>query len=214
MSLSLNARLKCSGCGKTADVPAYGSINVKLNPELRESVKNGSIFLWECPECGSRNFVQYSTLYHDPDASLMIWLLPENENVDTDSLGALSEKLSEYTLRRVSDAGSLIEKVNIFDAGLDDAAIELCKFITKSELSEKYPDKKEMIESAPFKFYMIDGADNEITLSFPMDGSMQAVKIGFNVYEDCCGIINRNPQMRPGKGFATVDEDWVAEYLG
>lgn len=212
MSISLDARAKCTGCGATVDIPAYGSINVRENPELKTAVKDGSLFLWECPECGSRNLIQYDTLYHDPDSRLMVWLLAE-EGEDGGNMEKIADSLQDYTLRKVSDVGSLIEKVNIFDAGLDDMTMELCKNVTKMELAEKVPDKAEAIMAAPFKFFRIEGADNEITMTFPLDGAMQGVKIGFNVYEDCAGIIRRNPAMKAGTGFAVIDRDWIGRFF-
>ena len=108
--------------------------------------------------------------------------------------------------------GSLIEKVNIHDAGLDDVVMEMSKYITRMEIAGKLSDKEkaEAIMKAPFKFYKMEGADNDITLSYPLDGQIQGVVIGFNVYEDCCGILQRNPSLRPGKGFAKVDAEWLA----
>ena len=122
------------------------------------------------------------------------------------------ELLKGYTLRRVKDAGSLIEKVNIFDAGLDDVAMEMCKYVTKMELAEKSQDKESAlaIRNASFKFYKIDGPDNDITFTYPSEGKMEGVKIGFNTYEDCRGIIKRNPDVIPAPGFAIVDSEWLS----
>ena len=117
-----------------------------------------------------------------------------------------------YVLRMVSDVGSLIEKVNIHDAGLDDVVMEMSKYITRMEIAGKLSDKEkaEAVMKAPFKFYKMNGPDNDITLSYPLDGQIQGVVIGFNVYEDCRGILQRNPSLRPGKGFAKVDAEWLA----
>lgn len=171
------------------------------------------------------NLAVYQTLYHDPEERLMIWLLPDGGMPDAElsavekhleaiagQMGSEEGGLEGYVLRRVSDVGSLIEKVNIHDAGLDDAVMEMCKYITKMELAEKESnkDRAKAIADAPFKFYKMDGADNDITFSYPFDGQMQGVQIGFNVYEDCRGILQRNPSARPGAGFTKVDAEWLA----
>ena len=208
--------VKCSSCGEKHTVQTYGSINVAEEPELKGKVKDGSLFVWECPHCGQRNLAKYTTLYHDPDNKLMIWLLPSGESLDNggeSSMKSIAEELEDYTLRRVNDIGSLIEKVNIFDAGLDDIVIEMCKYVTKMEMSEKTPSKRAEFLSAPFKFYRISGPDNEITLSFPMDGNMHGINIGFNVYEDCSGILRRNPSIAPDKGFAKIDSEWLGRFF-
>ena len=152
-------------------------------------------------------------LEHDPRIRVMVWLLAAGDNPDLSVMERFADTLGDYTLRKVTDIGSLIEKVNIFDAGLNDIAVELCKCVTKMELAEKVPDKADAILNAPFKFYCIDGADHEITLSFPLDGAMQGVKIGFNVYEDSLGIIGRNPAMKPAPGFALINQDWLEKFF-
>ena len=210
---------KCTSCGNSTEVETFGRINVSDEPGLKERVKDGSLFLWECPHCGTRNLALYPSLYHDPDQKLMVWLLPEGAMAGDQVAAveaALSAQLGElegYTLRRVPDIGSLIEKVNIADSGLDDMVIEMCKYVTRMELAEKDKAGAEAIMDSKFRFYRMEGADNEITLSFPKDGRMNGVNIGFNVYEDCSAILRRNPSVNAGKGFATIDEDWLAKYF-
>ena len=205
----------CTACGRSHEVETYGGINVARDPELKDRVKDGSLFVWECPHCGRRNLIRCQTLYHDPDQRLMIWLLPEGalpeaqlETVEK-ALAAQAEGLDGYVLRRVDDVGSLIEKVNLHDAGLDDRVMEMCKYVTKMELGAKDPT----VQQAPFKFFRIEGPDHEITLTYPRDGQMQGVRIGFNVYEDCRGILQRNPSVQAGPGFARVDAAWLAQYF-
>ncbi|MCR5244573.1 MAG: CpXC domain-containing protein [Bacteroidales bacterium] len=210
---------KCTSCGNSTEVETFGRINVADDPALKERVKDGSLFLWECPHCGARNLALYPSLYHDPDQKLMVWLLPAGAMAG-DQVAAVEASLSSqlgelegYTLRRVPDIGSLIEKVNIADCGLDDMVIEMCKYVTRMELAEKDKAGAEAIMDAKFRFYRMEGADNEITLSFPKDGRMNGVNIGFNVYEDCSAILSRNPSVTAGKGFATIDEEWLARFF-
>ncbi|MGM9739983.1 MAG: CpXC domain-containing protein [Candidatus Cryptobacteroides sp.] len=221
----MKSSVKCSSCGNENIIDIYQTINVRENPELKEKVKDGSAFLWQCPHCGQLNLAVFQTLYHDPDERLMILLLPDGSIPDADreiiekKMAVIAEQLvSEgadmegYVLRIVPDVGSLIEKVNIHDAGLDDVVMEMCKYITKMELSGKESDKERIsaIMESQFKFYKMNGPDNDITLSYPLEGQLQGVVIGFNVYEDCRGIVQRNPSVRPGKGFARVDAKWLA----
>ena len=91
--------------------------------------------------------------------------------------------------------------------------MEMAKWVTRNELAEKDKANAEEILRAPLRFYRMDGADNEIQLSFPLNGAMQVVNIGFNVYEDCRGIVQRNPSMKPQPGFARVDAEWIASFL-
>ena len=111
----------------------------------------------------------------------------------------------------MEDVGSLIEKVNIFDAGLDDCVIEMCKYVSRMELSSK--EEGSAVSSAPLKFFRISGPDHDLEFTYPSGGQMHGIALGFNVYEDCAGILRRNPQVKPASGFAKVDSSWIARYF-
>ena len=202
------ALANCNHCGKSTEVEIRLSINVALDPELKPRVKDGSLFVWECPYCGHRNLALYQTLYHDPDAKLMVWLLPGNAEPPQQVAQAVKE-LDGYTLRLVREAGDLVEKVNLHDAGLDDTVLEMCKWVTRRELADKNPEAMD----AKLRFLRTEGADNELVMAFPLNGQMQLVNIGFNVYEDARGILQRNPSVKPPDGFATVDAGWIEQFF-
>ncbi|MCR5350992.1 MAG: CpXC domain-containing protein [Bacteroidales bacterium] len=187
---------KCSRCGAehNADVPQ--SVNATTQPDLKEKVRSGELFTWSCPHCGTTNLVKLPFLYHDPAEHLMLVL--------TDAPVSAEGLPEGYTGRLVRTVGELVEKIKIFDAGLDDVIIEMCKFVTCQEL------KKDV----ELKFVGTDGADGEMTFTYPSDGQMELVAVGFNVYEDCAGILRRNPQIRESvQGLASVDQVWLSRYF-
>ena len=49
--------------------------------------------------------------------------------------------------------------------------------------------------------------------SFPLDGEMKVVNVGFHVYEDARGILGRHPSVRPEPGFAQIDAAWLGQYF-
>ena len=198
----------CKNCQKPTEIDVRQSINVALDPELNARVKDGSLFVWECPYCGHRNLALYQTLYHDPDAKLMVWLLP-GEAQPPQQVAEAVKQLEGYTLRIVREVGDLIEKVNLHDAGLDDTVLEMCKWVTRRELAEKNPEAL----NAKLRFLRTEGADNELVMAFPLNGQMQVVNIGFNVYEDARGILQRNPSVKPAEGFAQIDADWIEQFF-
>ena len=202
------ALANCSHCGKQTEVELRQSINTALDPQLKARVKDGSLFVWECPYCGQRNLARYQTLYHDPDGKMMVWLLPGEEQLPQAVLDAVKE-LDDYTLRRVKEVGDLIEKVNIHDAGLEDTVMEMCKWVTRQELAAKNPEAA----TAPLRFLRTEGADNDLVLALPLAGAMQVLNVGFNVYEDARGILSRNPSVRPAQGFAQVDQAWIEQFF-
>ena len=214
MSIINKARAACTKCGNANEITVYRSINISENPELKDKVKDGSLFIWECPHCGTVNLARYETLYHDPEGKLMVWLLPDGDLPESQmqAITLHTKAMGGYVLRRVNDTGSLMEKVLIHDAGLDDIVLEMCKYVTKMEIAAKMDkEKASELYSAPFHFYRIEGEDSEriITLMYPWEGNMAGARIGWNVYEDCLGILQRNPGMKAEEGFVKIDSDWL-----
>ena len=76
------AQMRCSHCGELHEITLHSSINAMQEPALKASVKDGSLFVWECPHCGTANLARYACLYHDPQERLMIWLLPDTRSRD------------------------------------------------------------------------------------------------------------------------------------
>ena len=215
MSIINEALAPCSKCGQQHKVTVYRSINTADNPELKAKVKDGSLFLWECPHCGQVNLAKYETLYHDPALKMMFWLIPAGEISETQmkAITMHTKAMGGYTLRRVNDMGSLMEKVLIADAGLDDVVLEMCKYVTKLEMLQKSvnAEQKEEFMASVFHFYRSEGEGDEriLTFMYGLDRQMLGVNIGWNVYQDCAGILERNPQIRPEDGFTKVDADWL-----
>ena len=139
MSIINEALAPCSKCGQQHKITVYRSINIADNPELKAKVRDGSLFLWECPHCGQVNLAKYETLYHDPSAKVMFWLIPAGE-ISESQMQAITmhtKAMGGYTLRRVNDMGTLMEKVLIADAGLDDVVLEMCKYVISTAAKVK-----------------------------------------------------------------------------
>ena len=219
MSIINEALAPCSKCGQQHKVIIYKSINTADNPELKAKVADGSLFLWECPHCGQMNLARYETLYHDPTGKLMVWLIPAGEisEAQMQAITMHTKAMGGYTLRRVNDMGTLMEKVLIAEAGLDDIVLEMCKYVTKLEMLQKSvsAEQKDEFMASTFHFYRSEGEGDEriLTFMYALDGQMLGVNIGWNVYQDCAGILERNPQIRPEEGFAKIDAEWLASKM-
>ena len=57
----------CPTCRNKGDFKMYDSVNVSLDPALREKVLSGEIFEWSCPQCGKAFSIRHDLLYHDMD---------------------------------------------------------------------------------------------------------------------------------------------------
>ncbi len=219
MSIINEALTPCSKCGQQHKVVIYKSINVADNPELKAKVKDGSLFLWECPHCGQVNLAKYETLYHDPATKVMFWLMPQGE-ISESQMQAITmhtKAMGGYMLRRVNDMGTLMEKVLIAEAGLDDVVLEMCKYVTKLEMVQKSvgAEQKDEFMASTFHFYRAEGEGDEriLTFMYAFAGQMLGVNVGWNVYQDCAGILERNPQIKPADGFERIDANWLSSKL-
>ena len=195
---------RCRHCGMEEEIPAYNIINVKENPELKEQLLEGKFFIWTCRRCGTDNLIRYPLLYHDPDQKLLVWLSDGNAEVEAKMVETFSEEagLADYTARMVDTPGDLMEKIKIYDAGLEDVPMEICKFVIRQELDK----------DVDLKFFRMEGADNRLLLTYPENGEMQLIGTGFSVYEDAAGIMRRNPQLKTS-GLVRVDRRWLAQYI-
>lgn len=193
-SVFTSVPVTCARCGKESGFKAYRHIDVVAEPGLKAKVLNGELFVFTCPFCGYKSLNTSPVIYRDEH--LLACLSDREIEVE-----GLDEGIAG---RLVSDVGSLVEKVKIFDAGLDDVAMELCKFVTRQETGK----------DADLKFLRVDGADNDIIFTYPENGQMQMLSVGFNMYEDCRAIVGRNPAMTAGlKGLVKVDREWVEQFL-
>lgn len=167
----------CDHCGERHTINTYSVINVSSDRELKSQVLNGSLFLWECPHCGKKNLISNPLVYIDENEQLIVILSKEDIAFESPMDG----KYAGFSTRQVHSAGALIELVKILDAGLDDEVIDLCKQVTRMEMSQ---------DSLDLKFFKTEGADNEIIFTYPKNGQMEMIAIGFNVYEDCKAILD------------------------
>lgn len=217
MSIIAKAMAPCSKCGEKTEITVYKSINTAENPELREKLRAGSMFIWECPHCRQANLAKYETLYHDPEKKVMIWLMPSGDISETQmqAIANHTRAMGGYILRMVGDVGELMEKILIFDAGLDDMAVEMCKYVTKMEIMSGHRGVSEQIAGTPVHFHRLEetGGEKALVFIYPSSGQMMSLKIGYNVYEDSLGIIQRNPDIIPDEAFMRINQDWIVSVL-
>lgn len=195
MATANERTLTCRKCGSQYTLKCYSLVSSSDDPELLSKLTSGELFLSECPSCGHKELVNEPFVYHDEAQGAFVAMLPPNIHLE------LPEGCSG---RLVSKVGDLIEKVKILGAGLDDVAVEMCKFVTLQEMGKE----------VELKFFQFNGADNEIVFTYPENGQMEMLGVGLNVYEDACRILQRNPSIQQSiKGFTTVDQTWLRQFF-
>lgn len=207
MSKSTNRKFKCMKCGEVYDINTYDSVNVSLDPDIKERCLSGDIFHFECPHCHNSYMLSYPCLYHDQEKKFMVWLLEDKASINSIDPSFVSALLSSgYTLRRCTDINSFIEKIQILDDGLDDRAVEFSKYDSFIDYVENKKGKPEEIDGIYYH-----GIDNEVlkinirtndkgaTIMIPYEALMEEI----NNHKDLFEVDNKN--------FPVIDSKWIIQ---
>lgn len=151
MSKKVNDVIKCPKCKEQINYERWVSINSNINPEQKKILLSGTFGEVICPNCGVKSYLEYNFLYHDMQEKYMI-------SVYDDYTDALSEffPIGGYRYRHVERIGDLVEKINIFDAGLNDIVMEIMKGVLKELLRIKGNLVFLKREDSQFLFYMLE----------------------------------------------------------
>ena len=140
MSKHTTTTYQCPNCRKSSTVKIWQSINVTINPELKDQVLDESAFAFVCPSCSFKQGLAYASLYHDQSLKFMAYWLPNADEMKEHDFAELNKNAIQetgYRLRVVSTLNRLKEKILIFEHRMDDRAIELLKrFVWSSQLED------------------------------------------------------------------------------
>jgi len=136
MSHSKSIAIACPACHHQQAFTAWQSINVTLDPALKERLLDRRLVTFHCVKCGHRAGVNQGLLYHDMDRHVMIMLGRRSPEKLKSPETLVQHSNDEYSLRLVSSLNGLIEKILILDADLDDRAIEIFKFVVMANIEE------------------------------------------------------------------------------
>ena len=144
-------RIKCPKCGALHDFEIWVRVNTDLDPVLKGKVRSGELFRTQCPSCGQKIDVVYPCLYNEMEKKVMIYYAPGKKAME-DAAAAFDEGADAaekergfdpagngYRNRVVGSLYDLQEKIAIFDSGLDDRVVEICKVLAGSQLQESQP---------------------------------------------------------------------------
>lgn len=173
MSTQMTEEISCPQCGAAVKTELWPGIDAAEHPELRDRVLGETLFDWSCPECGYAARFLYPCLYHDPGRGFLVYLSPNGDCCGEDAVDTREEfpQFDGLKKRIVPSPEALKEKVLIFEAGLDDAAVELVKFALAGVLDKKYGKRT----SAGY-FCYADETENRIGFSFFFEGETEPVR--------------------------------------
>ncbi|MBO5992533.1 MAG: CpXC domain-containing protein [Acidaminococcaceae bacterium] len=229
----------CPYCHRTAYFKIWNSINTKTHPETYGQARNLSLFRFCCPYCRQTSTIKYSFLYHQMESALMIYFIPDDEELDSTqklledvSAGTqrndktntgtsaaaeemlLKKALSNYKYRIVRTHEEFLEKLAIFDSGLDDRIIELAKVILSAEAERQLAESGFRVKDASFRF---NRETKERKLVFQDKNDCRTATVSFdrhvaNVYNQ---IVDRYLSILEGshKKDTIIDRQWASEIL-
>lgn len=225
MSVKHTQQIACLKCKKKSDFEFYGSINTMLDPTLKQRVKNFDIFKFICPHCGSEQFVNYSFLYHQMEDKLMIFYCQDEEEVakvrslyadDFDTAlnvqgGSETIDTTGYRRRIVIGADNLVEKIRIFDAGLDDRLLEIYKVLLYGQMQAELAAMPG--GDAVDDVFVDEQLDGSLNFVFVADGrAVGAVAFSQDVYEVIANQY-RDAVERLAPTEPVINQDWAFDIL-
>ncbi len=169
MEKSTIVSVTCPECLKDGEFLKYEIIDINKKPNLRDDIINRQLFTYACPHCGEKIIVSYDCIYIDTENKHCIALITTDDFSFVDKIIA-----QDYTVRIVPSVNDFIEKIALFEDGIDDRVCELCKLFlgesyeeqNNAELLAAYYSGRDM-ENDNIHFYLIgdDAGNCETTLS-------------------------------------------------
>jgi hypothetical protein len=156
MSTFTPVQIRCEQCGREFVVEVLEGIHITRLPEVREKILSGRFQFFACPSCGTEVHVENDAVYTDFDkkhyvavqaSALLDWrsAKAEQAKVFTDSFDhgpSVAQELGEgFVHRLVPDMAALREKLVVWDAGLDDRAVEATKGARQRQLGVEHWDE-------------------------------------------------------------------------
>lgn len=213
MSKARTEIIDCPACKGKGEFQMWDSVNVDLDPELKEKIFTEELFVWVCPHCGVKVFIPYGFIYHDMKHRFMIFFSPEESDDKYTPLEIPDDFApKDYTYRAVYGIVPFMEKIHQLESGLNDIAIERLKYILT------HFKVREFIENEiGLLFLGCDTSDRGLSeygsISFIFtnnEGQTMEAKYGMELYYESEVAISIDPRMNPGKN-PCIDQEWMSK---
>ena len=218
MSKISTHQIPCPNCGHTGEFQRWDSINVDLNPDMREEAISGRIFQWTCPHCGKSFTVPYATLYHDMKRDFMVWYMPvrSKDGEDLKFRGANGPyRMGEgYRCRCTYEIHDFQEKIQQLESGLNDCVIEVMKHIA---LYKNLPEGLPADTEFRFGGVVPEEGDNRFLLFHCISSSLdegKIVTVPYSVYADMANDPMMEKIFEQDAEFPEVSQGYLNKVIG
>ncbi len=216
MAKQIIKEIECPNCKEKAELKMWDSINASLNSGLKEKVKNGTIFDWQCPHCGKTARIMYPFLYIDMLHYFMVWFGAEGQ---CDPELYQSMDVEEYQFRNARTVNELVEKIAIFENDLDDRALEIQKLSIVQAIYRRTEGGKTGPVPGLMLFRQKQDEENFLFSVFFQNAPAQMMRASMATYHQIAKDISDSPSLakgiEDGKGkFQTIDFQWAKTAIG
>ena len=186
MSISIKEMIKCPSCHEKSDITVWQSISASDSPDLKEDLLKGRINIFTCGVCGKKALFPSPILYTDDSKKLVISFYPQENTAKTQQIFEEIKKSSEksgelkkypdYNLRFVTSYNDLLEKILIFDNGMNDKVIEVIKLLVLIQEQDKMAHRTCM-------FGKSDGTEIEFLVQDKLENQIYTSRVPISTYE-------------------------------
>ena len=215
MSLNTEQSIRCSKCGQMRAFTTWQSVRAE-DADLKSEILKRRLNIFECDICGTQALYPEPLLYTDDEKRLMITFAPcasdeEKKKIfdDIRSASRLSgelEEYAEYNLRIVYDYNDLIEKILIFDNGLNDKPVELIKLMILSQEPERAEKRRAV-------FGKKENNELEFLIRDTSDGMIYTSRVPMQSYETIYEQLRISGVKPYSFEWETVDREYAARLL-
>ncbi len=178
MSINSKQSVKCPKCSHLNEVTVWSSITSDDSPDLKKDLLSAKINMFKCDNCSHIALLPNPLLYHDQSRKLMISFTPCNDDgkkaelfkeiKETSKNSDELKNLIDYNLRFVTNYDTILEKILIFDNGLNDKVIEVLKVLILTQEPQKANDRIAVFgkcENDYIEFLIRDKKENQFYTS-------------------------------------------------
>lgn len=188
MSKMQNIKVTCKHCNEEFETSIYRSINVTLDPSLREKFLSGELFIHKCPHCGHEFEMLLPLVYMDMKNKFMVTsgylssVYESSKQEQENILKDFKNIFNDFTFVGARNPFEQLEKVIILENKLDIRVAMLYNAVLEHELSENTDIKESEHEIKDVFFEYEKGT----LCSFVSFGENRVLKLPFDkdVYDD------------------------------
>lgn len=216
MSINTKQQVKCPKCGELSEVTVWQSVTADDSPDLKEDILKARLNMFSCPSCGQTALMPEPLLYIDEAKKLMITFSPCNDaaskalmfdNVKKASARSGETKnMQDCNLRFTASYNELIEKILVFDNGLNDKVTEILKLLVLMQDSES-------MEHRICMFGKTDNGVLEFMVQDKRDGKLYTSRIPTETYDTVKEQLRQSGVKYHSFDWEMVDADYAAQLL-